>query len=240
MSKLEWDKTGERLYHLGVDRGVVFPMAKGKYITGAPWNGLTAVNESPDGADPNDIYADNIKYASIRSAENFKYTLEALTYPPEFEQCDGSVEVAKGVSIGQQKRCPFGLSYRTRIGADDDPEKGYIIHLVWNSTASPSDKSHETVNENPDAETFSWECDTTPTQVTGYKPTAHMTINSTLIEAAKLKLLKDYPGSRLCGHRDLSPDLNHNGEIEPEEWIKQCPCFEVRAENFISEDTGNL
>ena len=164
MSKLEWDKTGERLYHLGVDRGVVFPMVKGKYTTGAPWNGLTAVNESPDGADPNDIYADNIKYASIRSAENFKYTLEALTYPPEFEQCDGSVEVTKGVSIGQQKRCPFGLSYRTRIGADDDPEKGYIIHLVWNSTASPSDKSHETVNENPDAETFSWECDTTPTQ----------------------------------------------------------------------------
>ena len=183
MSKLEWDKTGERLYHLGVDHGVVFPMVKGKYTTGAPWNGLTAVNESPDGADPNDIYADNIKYASIRSAENFKYTLEALTYPPEFEQCDGSVEVAKGVSIG--------LSYRTRIGADDDPEKGYIIHLVWNSTASPSDKSHETVNENPDAETFSWECDTTPTQVTGYKPTAHMTINSTLIEAAKLKLLED-------------------------------------------------
>lgn len=191
MSKLEWDKTGERLYQLGVDHGVVFPMVKGKYSTGAPWNGLTAVNESPDGADPNDIYADNIKYASIRSAENFKYTLEALTYPPEFEQCDGSVEVAKGVSIGQQKRCPFGLSYRTRIGADDDPEKGYIIHLVWNSTASPSDKSHETVNENPDAETFSWECDTTPTQATGYKPTAHMTINSTLIEAAKLKLLED-------------------------------------------------
>lgn len=190
MSKLEWDKTGERLYQLGVDHGVVFPMVKGKYSTGAPWNGLTAVNESPDGADPNDIYADNIKYASIRSAENFKYTLEALTYPPEFEQCDGSVEVAKGVSIGQQKRCPFGLSYRTRIGADD-PEKGYIIHLVWNSTASPSDKSHETVNENPDAETFSWECDTTPTQVTGYKPTAHMTINSTLIEAAKLKQLED-------------------------------------------------
>lgn len=188
MSKLEWDKTGERLYQLGVDHGVVFPMVKGKYSTGAPWNGLTAVNESPDGADPNDIYADNIKYASIRSVENFKYTLEALTYPPEFEQCDGSVEVAKGVSIGQQKRCPFGLSYRTRIGADDDPEKGYIIHLVWNST---SDKSHETVNENPDAETFSWECDTTPTQVTGYKPTAHMTINSTLIEAAKLKLLED-------------------------------------------------
>lgn len=134
MSKLEWDKTGERLYHLGVDHGVVFPMVKGKYTTGAPWNGLTAVNESPDGADPNDIYADNIKYASIRSAENFKYTLEALTYPPEFEQCDGSVEVAKGVSIGQQKRCPFGLSYRTRIGADDDPEKGYIIHLVYTKT----------------------------------------------------------------------------------------------------------
>ena len=138
MSKLEWDKTGERLYHLGVDHGVVFPMVKGKYSTGAPWNGLTAVNESPDGADPNDIYADNIKYVSIRSAENFKYTLEALTYPPEFEQCDGSVEVAKGVSIGQQKRCPFGLSYRTRIGADDDPEKGYIIHLVW-----PRDRERE-------------------------------------------------------------------------------------------------
>jgi len=191
MSKLEWDKTGERQYHMGVDHGVVFPMAKGKYTKGAPWNGLTAVNESPDGADANDLYADNIKYASIRAAENFKYTIEAFTYPPEFEQCDGTAEVMPGVGIGQQKRCPFGFSWRSLIGTDEDQEKGYIIHLVWNSTASPSDKNHETVNENPDAETFSWECETTPVNVTGYKPTAHMTINSTLLDAAKLKKLED-------------------------------------------------
>lgn len=191
MSKLEWDKTGERLYHLGVSKGVVFPMLKGKYQKGAAWNGLTAVTESPDGADANDTYADDIKYASIRSAENYKYTIEALSYPPEFEQCDGSAEVMPGVSIGQQKRVPFGFTWQTRIGADDDQEKGYMIHVVWNSTAAPSEKSHETVNESPDAETFSWECDTTPTNVAGYKPTAHMSINSTLLDPAKLAKIEE-------------------------------------------------
>lgn len=189
--RLEWDKTGERLYHLGVSKAVVFPMEKGKYANGTPWNGITAVNESPDGADPNDVYADNIKYASLRSAENFKYTIEALMYPPEFEACDGTAEVVPGVSIGQQKRKPFGFTWQTKVGADDDEDKGYIIHLVWNSTASPSDKNHETVNDNPDAESFSWECNTTPTNVTGYRPTAHMIIDSTRLAPDKLKKLED-------------------------------------------------
>lgn len=191
MAILEWDKTGERLYHLGVDKGVLFPLVQGAYTKGVAWNGLTAVNESPDGADPNDLYADNIKYASIRSTENFKFTIEGFTYPSEFEACDGSAEVAPGVNIGQQKRQPFGFAWRTKIGADDDEEKGYIIHLAWNCTASPSDKSHETVNDNPDAETFSWECDTTPVNVKGHKPTAHMTINSTRVNADKLKKLEE-------------------------------------------------
>lgn len=209
MSKLSWDGVGERLYHLGVSHGVLFVRNKGKYQKGVAWNGLSAVNETPDGADANDVYADNAKYVSIRSAENYKYTIESYTYPDEFEACDGSAEIVPGVHIGQQKREHFGFSWQTRIGADDDEDKGYIIHIVWNSTASPSDKNHETVNDSPDPETFSWECDTTPEAVDGYRPTAHMTINSTLVDPEKLKKLEE----KLYGTEGAEPALPTPEEV---------------------------
>lgn len=194
MARLEWDKTGERYFHLGTKHGVLYPMdKKGDYPKGVVWNGLTAVTESPDGADLTKLHADDIVYAGIRAAEEFKYTIEAYMYPTEFEPCDGSAEVAPGVTIGQQRRLPFGFSWVTSIGNDTvmEDDDGYIIHIAWNSTASPSEKSYETVNDSPDAITFSWECDTTPVTVTGYKPTAHMEINSLEVDAAKLTAIEN-------------------------------------------------
>ena len=189
MAKLVWDKTGEKIYELGVDRGVLYPQdTTGAYPKGDVWNGLTAVNESPGGAEANDMYADNIKYGSIRSAETYGGTIEAYTYPDEFAVCDGSVEVYDGVTIGQQKRNPFGFSYRTMIGNDTSSEEddGYKLHLVYNATASPSSKDYATINDSPEAITFSWEFDTTPIPVTGHKPTATLVIDSTKVEPAKL------------------------------------------------------
>lgn len=189
MAKLVWDKTGEKIYELGVDRGVLYPQdTTGAYPKGVVWNGLTAVNESPGGAEANDMYADNIKYGSIRSAETYGGTIEAYTYPDEFAVCDGSVEVYDGVTIGQQKRNPFGFSYRTMIGNDTSSEEddGYKLHLVYNATASPSSKDYATINDSPEAITFSWEFDTTPIPVTGHKPTATLVIDSTKVEPAKL------------------------------------------------------
>lgn len=189
MAKLVWDKTGEKNYELGVDRGVLYPQdTTGAYPKGVVWNGLTAVNESPGGAEANDMYADNIKYGSIRSAETYGGTIEAYTYPDEFAVCDGSVEVYDGVTIGQQKRNPFGFSYRTMIGNDTSSEEddGYKLHLVYNATASPSSKDYATINDSPEAITFSWEFDTTPIPVTGHKPTATLVIDSTKVEPAKL------------------------------------------------------
>ena len=189
MAKLVWDKTGEKIYELGVDRGVLYPQdTTGAYPKGVVWNGLTAVNESPGGAEANDMYADNIKYGSIRSAETYGGTIEAYTYPDEFAVCDGSVEVYDGVTIGQQKRTPFGFSYRTMIGNDTSSEEndGYKLHLVYNATASPSSKDYATINDSPEAITFSWEFDTTPIPVTGHKPTATLVIDSTKVEPAKL------------------------------------------------------
>lgn len=189
MAKLVWDKTGEKIYELGVDRGVLYPQdTTGAYPKGVVWNGLTAVNESPGGAEANDMYADNIKYGSIRSAETYGGTIEAYTYPDEFAVCDGSVEVYDGVTIGQQKRNSFGFSYRTMIGNDTSSEEddGYKLHLVYNATASPSSKDYATINDSPEAITFSWEFDTTPIPVTGHKPTATLVIDSTKVEPAKL------------------------------------------------------
>ena len=193
MSKLVWDKTGERLYETGVDHGVLYPIqAGGLYNKGVAWNGLTAVTESPSGAEASPIYADNIKYLNLMSAEDFGATVEALTYPPEFEACDGTAEVAPGVTIGQQARKVFGLSYRTLIGNDvDGQEHGYKIHLIYGALASPSEKNRQTVNDSPEAVAFSWEVSTTPVDVPGYKPTAHLTIDSTKTDAAKLKALED-------------------------------------------------
>lgn len=196
MARITWDNIGERLYETGVRNGVLYPQADdGTYPKGVAWNGLTQVQESPDGAEPNDLYADDIKYLSIRSAETFGGTIEAYMYPDEFAVCDGSIEPTKGVMIGQQARKPFGLCYRTTVGNDvKTNDYGYKLHLVYNATASPSEKAYETVNDSPDAITFSWEFETTPVNVTvveGAKPTSLITVDSTKIDAAKLKALED-------------------------------------------------
>lgn len=191
MSRLSWDNVGERLFETGVKKGVVYPMVSGNYTTGVAWNGLTAVNENPSGAEPTALYADNIKYLNIMSAEEYAATIEAFTYPNEFAVCDGSAEIATGVAIRQQKRTPFGFSYVTLIGNDtDDTDLGYKIHLVYNAMAKPTDRSYGTVNETPDAVTFSWEISTTPVPVPGHKPTATVTIDSTKANAAELAALE--------------------------------------------------
>lgn len=195
MAAIVWDATGTRYYEAGVDHGVLYVQdANGGYETGVPWNGLTSVNESPDGAEPNDLYADNIKYATLRSAETFNATIEAYTYPDEFMECDGSKEVISGVYMGQQSRKAFGFVYRTKIGNDtsSDIDAGYKLHIIYNATASPSDKSYETINDSPDAITLSWEITTTPVTVTtaGYKPVSTIVIDSTKFTetAARAKL----------------------------------------------------
>lgn len=193
MSKLIWDKTGERFYETGVEKGVLYPFKDGAYSTGVVWNGLISVSESPSGAEPTALYADDIKYLNLMSTEEFGATIEAYTYPDEFMLCDGSAEIAKGVVIGQQKRSMFGLSYVTKIGNDTDgSDHGYKIHLIYGALASPSEKSYETINDSPDAITFSWEVSTTPVEVTDkkFKPTASVTIDSTKVKAEELEDLE--------------------------------------------------
>lgn len=209
MAKIEWDKTGERKFQLGVSKTVLYKQVKGAYPKGVAWNGITSIKESPDGADATDLWADNIKYGSIRAGEKYNFTPEAYYYPPEFGECDGSAEVATGVTIGQQKRKSFGLSWQTGIGSDEDEELGYMLHLVWGATASPSERSHETVNDSPDAETFSWDCDTTPVKVTGFKPTAHMELDSTKVPAAKMEKLLNI----LYGTANTEPYLPMPDEV---------------------------
>ena len=190
MSKLAWDQTGTRFYETGVSKGVLYGQkSAGGYEKGVAWNGLTSVSENPDGAGPNDLYADNIKYASLISAETFGATIEAYTYPEEFAVCDGSYTPsgATGLYIGQQPRRAFGFCYRTEVGNDTmtDADDGYKLHIIYNATASPSDKSYETINDSPDAITFSWEVTTTPVEVgiDGIKPTATITIDTTKLSA---------------------------------------------------------
>lgn len=192
MSKLVWDQTGERLYETGVSRGVLYTMDNtGAYPLGVAWNGLTSVSESPEGADAEDIYADNIKYLSLIAAETFGATVEAYTYPDEFALCDGSVELTPGVMIGQQPRKTFGMCYRTELGNDIQGEAyGYKLHLIYGCKASPSEKSYETINDSPEAITFSWEISTTPVNVTGHKATASLVIDSTKVTAEKLAALE--------------------------------------------------
>lgn len=194
-SKLEWDATGEHFYETGVKMGVLYPITSGAYPKGVVWNGLTAVTESPSGADANAIYADDTKYLELRAAEEFSATVEAYTYPDEFAECDGSASPIDGVRIGQQPRKPFGLCYRTILGNDDQrDEYGYKIHLIYNATASPSERSYQTVNDSPEAITFSWEMSTTPVSVTGYKNTSCLIIDSTKFtgdKAANLTALEE-------------------------------------------------
>jgi hypothetical protein len=193
MTALVWDQTGERLYETGVDHGVLYiPDVNGVYNTGFAWNGLTTVTESPSGAEASAQYADNIKYLNLISAEEFGATIEAFTYPSEFEQCDGSASPTPGVAIGQQNRKMFGLSYRTLLGNDvEGTDLGYKLHLIYGATAAPTEKAYATVNDSPEAITFSWEVTTSPVAVPGYKPTASVTIDSTKVDAAKLADLEE-------------------------------------------------
>ena len=180
MSKIVWDEIGERFFETGVKMGVLYPQdSTGKYPKGVAWNGLTAVNESPSGADATDLYADDDVYATLRAKEKFGATIEAYTYPDEFAACDGSAELAQGITIGQQARKAFGLCYRTAVGNDvDGADHGYKLHLVYGATASPAQKAYSTINESPEAMTLSWEFTTTPVKVTGHKPTALLVIDS--------------------------------------------------------------
>lgn len=192
MSKLVWDQTGERLYETGVKQGVLYPQATdGKYPKGVAWNGLTTVTESPSGAESTPLYADDIKYLNLISTEELGGTIEAYTYPDEFAECDGSAAIATGVYIGQQPRKTFGLSYRTTLGNDvDSNAHGYKLHLVYGALASPSEKAYATINDSPEAITFSWEFSTTPVNVNGFKPTANIVIDSTKVKAENLANLE--------------------------------------------------
>ena len=188
MAVLTWDQTGERLFETGVDRGVLFVQGPtGTYGTGIPWNGLISVTESPTGAEANPQYADNQKYLNLISAEEFEGTIEAFTYPDEFMACEGSVELAPGLSIGQQRRSQFALCYRTKIGNDvNGQDHGYKIHIIYGAMAAPSEKAYSTINDSPEATTFSWELTTTPVPVTGHGPTATVTVNSLTVSAEDL------------------------------------------------------
>lgn len=195
MARINWDQTGDRLYETGVEKGVLYPVGTGEtagtYPVGYAWNGLTKVTESPSGAEPSPLYADNQKYLELMSTEEFGATIEAYTYPDEFAECDGSAEIATGVSIGQQTRKAFGFCYKTLIGNDVlGTDKGYKLHLVYGCKAKPSSKDNETVNTDPNAATFSWELSTTPVAVTGKKPTAHIVIDSTKVNANDLAELE--------------------------------------------------
>lgn len=212
MTRLTWDRPGERRYETGVDRGVLYRQASsGQYSTGEAWNGLTAVTESPSGAEANPQYADNIKYLNLISAEQFGGTIEAFTYPTSFQECDGTAVITEGVTIGQQTRRPFGLSYRTRVGNDiEGTDFGYKLHLVYAALAAPSEKAYATINDSPEALAFSWEFSTTPVDTGGdRKPTATITIDSTLVPAAKLKELED----RLYGTDSIQPRLPSPEEV---------------------------
>jgi len=211
MSRLLWDQVGEREYETGVDHGVLYPIANGAYPLGVAWNGLTSVSETPSGAEDSPLYADNSKYLTLKSAEEFGLTIEAYTYPDEFEECDGTATLAAGVKVGQQARKLFGLSYRTKLGNDSDgQDHGYKLHLVYGCTASPSERSYQTVNDSPEAITFSWEIATTPVTLDGYKAVSLITIDSTKVDATKLAALEDI----LYGTTENQPRLPMPSEIQ--------------------------
>jgi hypothetical protein len=210
MSKIIFDNTGEKIYETGVDHCVLFVRDGNAYQTGVAWNGITAINESPSGAEATPIYADNIKYLNIVSGEDFGATIEAYTYPDEFTECDGSAEIIEGVKIGQQTRKPFALCYRTLIGNDvAGTGHGYKLHFIYNAQAAVSAKNYKTINESPEAMSFSWEISTTPEVVDGFKPTATVTVDSTKVDAQKLKALED----KIYGSEDSEPTMPTISEI---------------------------
>ena len=209
--KLSWDKSGERFYETGVKNGVLYVQNAGAYPKGVAWNGLTAVTESPSGAEATPLYADDIKYLELTSEEEFGGTIEAYTYPDEFAECDGSAELATGVKISQQKRKAFGLVYKTTLGNDEDGnDHGYKLHLVYGCKAAPSEKAYATINDSPEAITFSWEFTTTPVAVTGHKPTAHIEIDSTKADPTCLAALE----AKLFGTETNEPQLPLPDEVK--------------------------
>lgn len=211
MSKIVWDQTGERLYETGVKRGVLYVQdSGGTYPKGVAWNGLTAVTESPSGAEATPLYADDIKYLNLISTEELGGTIEAYTYPDEFAECDGSASIATGVYIGQQPRKTFGMCYTTTVGNDvDSNAHGYKLHLIYGALASPSEKAYSTINDSPEAITFSWEFSTTPVNVTGFKPTANIVIDSTKATPEKLAALEKI----LYGDTEVEPRLPLPNEV---------------------------
>lgn len=212
MSKLVWDQTGERLYETGVKNCAlyVYDSAKKAYGTGVAWNGITAVTESPSGAEATPLYADDIKYLNLLSTEEFGASIEAYTYPEEFEACDGTASIAKGVNIGQQKRSVFALCYKTTLGNDvESNDYGYKLHIIYGCLAAPSEKAYTTINDSPEAISFSWEVTTTPVEVDGFKPTASVTIDSTKADKTKLAALE----AKLYGGESSEPTLVMPDEI---------------------------
>lgn len=212
MSKLVWDDVGDRVYETGVNKAVLYHLGSDseKYDEGYAWNGIVNITESPSGAEPNPVYADNIKYLNLLSAEDLGLSIEAYTYPDEFAECDGSAEVSTGIYVGQQRRKTFGLCYRSLIGNDaDDTDHGYKLHLVYGCLAAPTTKEYSTVNDSPEAITFSWDVTTTPVPVTGFKPTALITINSTKVDKTKLAELEEL----LYGGDDAEAELPLPDEI---------------------------
>lgn len=205
MAKLVWDQSGSRVYETGVSKGVLYPMSatQGVYAKGVAWNGLSSVSESPTGAEPSPIYADNIKYLNLLSAEEFEASIEAFTYPDEFAACDGSAEVETGMFVSQQPRKQFALCYQTKVGNDLNPDAGFKLHIIYGALASPTERAYETVNDSPEAMTFSWELTTTPVEVTGYKPTAHVVIDSTKADPTNLATLLD----ALYGTAEDDPEI---------------------------------
>lgn len=242
MTELKWDQVGERVYETGVDHGVLYiPNGQGAYDEGYAWNGLTTVTESPSGAESTPLYADNIKYLNLISAEQFGATVEAFTYPDEFAQCDGTASPEPGIAIGQQSRKTFGLSYRTRVGNDTDgSDHGYKLHLIYGATAAPSEKAYATINDTPEAITFSWVVSTTPVDVPGFKPSAMLSIDSTKVSADALALLEAelYGTAGADAHLPLPGDVlalfsGTVAEVNPNE-----PAFD-QATNTITIPTVN-
>lgn len=240
MSRLEWDKTGSRYYETGVKNGVLYPQVDGEYTTGVAWNGLTNITEKPTGAEATALYADDIKYLNLISNEDFEASIEAYTYPDEFAACDGSVSLAPGVSIGQQKRNTFGLCYRTSLGNDNDGvDYGYKLHIIYGCIAAPSEKAYSTINDSPEAITFSWEIKTTPVSVTGKKPTASLVIDSsTVTNATALKKIEGI----LYGADAYSTTATYSKDdvVENDDKLYICTKTTTTAGEFDSDDWSEI
>lgn len=217
MAQIKWDEEGQHLYHTGVSKGVLFPFDNtvGRYGTGVPWNGLKTVTETPEGDENSDIYADNIKYLTLRSAPSFKFTIEAYTYPDEFAVCDGTAQLVKGVSLGQQPRTSFAFSYCSKLGNDTKGDAfGELLHIIYGASAAPSERAYNTVSDSPEAISFSWECSTIPVQIDGFQPVSIVTIDSSKIESAKYKKLTDkLYGVSAAGNASANPTLVMPNEL---------------------------